>query len=231
MRIRSARRKGLPDKNMTREHYVRCDNTGLRVLSGDVRKQWDGLLVWKEQFDERHPQEFVRGVVDNFAVRDARPESPMAVVLATGTETNQTKTGSFINLIELDFGTVDYASFLQFTISALFLTVPVAITGAPNTLLTFNNVVLTFGNAEVSGSGVTSYIANRLVVEHSLDGVNWTPSNDILTQLTLAQTQLGVQNQIPISKTARYVRISLRFEQTETVRYTITATVFGGSDT
>jgi hypothetical protein len=118
-RIRSARRKGLPNKHMTREHYVRCDNTGLRVLSGDVRKQWDGLLVWKEQFDERHPQEFVRGVVDNFAVREARPEEPMSVALDTVSTGTQTKTGSLIDLVALDANSPKYASFLKFTITTL----------------------------------------------------------------------------------------------------------------
>jgi hypothetical protein len=119
MRIRSARRKGLPNKNTTREHYVRCDNTGLRVLSGDVRKQWDGLLVWKEQFDERHPQEFVRGVVDNFAVREARPEEPMSVALDTVSTGTQTETGSLIDLVVLDANAPKYASFLKFTITTL----------------------------------------------------------------------------------------------------------------
>jgi hypothetical protein len=115
-RIRSARRKGLPDKHMTREHYVRCDNTGLRVLSGDVRKQWDGLLVWKEQFDERHPQEFVRGVVDNFAVRDARPESPDFVTLASVTVPFTSTTGASIVLATADAGSLKYLSFVRFRV-------------------------------------------------------------------------------------------------------------------
>jgi hypothetical protein len=116
MRIRSARRKGLPNKQTTQEHYVRCDNTGLRILSGDVRKQWDGLLVWKEQFDERHPQEFVRGVVDNFAVRDARPESPDFVTLASVTVPFTSTTGASIVLATADAGSLKYLSFVRFRV-------------------------------------------------------------------------------------------------------------------
>jgi hypothetical protein len=230
MRIRSARRKGLPNKQTTQEHYVRCDNTGLRVLSGDVRKQWDGLLVWKGQFDERHPQEFVRGVVDNFAVRDARPEAPMSVVLATGSEIDEQSTGAFIELLRLDIGSVKYASFLQFTISAFALTVPVVLTGDPDTLLTQDSVVLTFGEDDVTSASIVAFLVRNLVIEHSFDAVTWTASNDTLTQLILQQTQLGIQSQVPISKPARYVRIALRLPRLETVRYTISATLLGGSN-
>ena len=116
-RIRSARRRGKIPKNITQEHYVRCDNTGLRILSGDVRKQWDGLLVWKEQFDERNPQEFVRGVVDNFGVEDARPEAPDSVLLGSASVGETTDTDTLIVLGTVTLAAEKYVSYLNFTLT------------------------------------------------------------------------------------------------------------------
>jgi len=116
-RIRSARRRGKIPKNITHEHYVRCDNTGLRILSGDVRKQWDGLLVWKEQFDERNPQEFVRGVVDDFGVREARPEAPDSVLLGSTSVGETTDTDALIVLGTVTLAAEKYVSYLNFTLT------------------------------------------------------------------------------------------------------------------
>ena len=118
-KLRTARKRGKIPRNITHEHYIRCDNTGLRVLSGDSRKQWDNQIVWKGQFDERHPQEFVRGVVDNFAVMDARPESPDSVTLATASATDETETGASIVLAQADAGSLKYLSFLRFTVTSV----------------------------------------------------------------------------------------------------------------
>ena len=117
-KLRTARKRGKIPRNITHEHYIRCDNTGLRVLSGDSRKQWDNQIVWKGQFDERHPQEFVRGVVDNFAVKDARPESPDSVTLAALSVTDETETGAFIVMAQADAGALKYLSFMRFTVTS-----------------------------------------------------------------------------------------------------------------
>ena len=118
MRLRTARKRGTIPRNITHEHYIRCDNTGLRILSGDSRKQWDNQIVWKGQFDERNPQEFVRGVVDNFAVMDARPENPDFVSLAADSATAETQTGALVVMAQADAGALKYLSFLRFTVTS-----------------------------------------------------------------------------------------------------------------
>jgi len=119
VKLRTARKRGKIPRNITHEHYIRCDNTGLRVLSGDSRKQWDNQIVWKGQFDERHPQEFVRGVVDNFAVKEARPESPDFVTLASVTVPFTSTTGASIVLATADAGSLKYLSFVRFRVTEI----------------------------------------------------------------------------------------------------------------
>jgi hypothetical protein len=117
-RPRSAYRKGKITKGITRDHYIQCDNTGLQVLSSDAKTQWDGLLVWKGQFEERHPQEFVRGVRDDFAVRNARPEAPDTIVLGTAIIAENTDTQSVFNLAAIGSLGGAYVSFVRFLLTS-----------------------------------------------------------------------------------------------------------------
>lgn len=55
------------------QHRIICDRTGFAIYSGDAQKEWNGLMVRKESFESRHPQDFVRGVAESPGVRDVRP--------------------------------------------------------------------------------------------------------------------------------------------------------------
>lgn len=52
---------------------VVCDRSGMRVHSSETTKEWNRLNVCSKYSEERHPQEFVRGVMDDMAAPDARP--------------------------------------------------------------------------------------------------------------------------------------------------------------
>lgn len=58
------------------DYYVICDKTGFRVLRSEARFEWNGLLVRKESWRPRQPQDLVRPKIDDISVRDARPEAP-----------------------------------------------------------------------------------------------------------------------------------------------------------
>ena len=51
-----------------REYYVAglfniyCMSCGRKYKSNEIRKRWDGLLVCDEDWEPRHPQDFVRGI-------------------------------------------------------------------------------------------------------------------------------------------------------------------------
>jgi len=76
MRVRQRKRRGAGQGRKDGTHYVVSDRSGFVYRNTDVVRQWDGLLVSKDEEEPRHPQEFVTGVVDDYAVRDARPRNP-----------------------------------------------------------------------------------------------------------------------------------------------------------
>lgn len=57
------------------QHKKCCDQCGKVRLASQMRKQWNNLIVCADTcFEERHPQDFVRGVPDSQRVPDPRPE-------------------------------------------------------------------------------------------------------------------------------------------------------------
>ncbi len=56
------------------DFYRICERTGFKVLASKTRKEWTGRIVRTESYENRHPQDFVKGVVDRQYVTDARGE-------------------------------------------------------------------------------------------------------------------------------------------------------------
>lgn len=50
-----------------------CDVCGFEFLSHQLRERWDKLMVCDDDFEERHPQDFVRGVKES-TIPWSRPE-------------------------------------------------------------------------------------------------------------------------------------------------------------
>jgi hypothetical protein len=55
------------------DHLVVCDRCGFTIWSSEAKKTWDGLIVCPEDWEPRHPQDFVRGRDDKQSVPDPRP--------------------------------------------------------------------------------------------------------------------------------------------------------------
>ncbi len=51
-----------------------CDVCGLQYHSGQMRKRWDGLMVCKDDYETRHPQEFIRPVIESTPEWTRRPQ-------------------------------------------------------------------------------------------------------------------------------------------------------------
>lgn len=56
------------------DFYRICDVCGFQYRASQTRKRWDNLMVCLADFEERHPQDFVRGRKDNQNVPEPRPE-------------------------------------------------------------------------------------------------------------------------------------------------------------
>lgn len=59
-----------------------CDICGLEFKSSALRKDWRNLMVCKDDFELRHPQDFLRVPKDNPSIPWARPESEVFVAPA-----------------------------------------------------------------------------------------------------------------------------------------------------
>lgn len=50
-----------------------CDSCGRKFKASQLKERWDGLMVCKEDFELRHPQDFVKTKNDKISVPWSRP--------------------------------------------------------------------------------------------------------------------------------------------------------------
>lgn len=124
-------------------HKMVSDRSGFVFPSNEIVRQWDGLLVHESEEEPRHPQEFVRGVVDDYAVRNPRPRAPYEATVSTGNTATfsvelvdrdgnelvtrdglilRTRGATFsptTNIIQADIGSIKDVSFVKFTFTEL----------------------------------------------------------------------------------------------------------------
>ncbi len=54
-----------------------CDRTGFKVKSTWTKREWTGQTVRTKSWEERHPQDLIRSVLDRQDVDDPNPEPPL----------------------------------------------------------------------------------------------------------------------------------------------------------
>jgi len=64
-----------------------CDRCGIKYKASELKMEWDNLFVCNDCWEERHPQDFVRGLRDDQTVPIARPRPPDLFITAE----NETK--------------------------------------------------------------------------------------------------------------------------------------------
>jgi len=52
---------------------ISCQRTGFKIKAESSRMEWNGLIVRKESWEPRHPQDFLQGIPDYPAVDEPRP--------------------------------------------------------------------------------------------------------------------------------------------------------------
>lgn len=65
---------GKADYYSHNDYNVICDRCGFKIKRSMARLTWDHLVVCPEDWEPRHPQDFVRGRKDKQSVPIARPE-------------------------------------------------------------------------------------------------------------------------------------------------------------
>lgn len=63
-----------------------CDVCGFKFKSGDLKKRWDGMMCCKDDWEVRHPLDFVKGVPDDSSVPWTRPDSDVDTAEHVGDE-------------------------------------------------------------------------------------------------------------------------------------------------
>jgi len=78
-------------------HWVCCDRCGFDYYHTEVREEWNGLVVCRECYEPRHPQDFVRGkadkIVGDWPRRPCPPDVPVGDLDTVG-ETFTRTTGT-----------------------------------------------------------------------------------------------------------------------------------------
>ena len=68
------------------DHYILCDYSGFKIRRSEARRTWDGYLVRKDFWEERHPQDFVRGRRDKMSVTPGETRGESTNVFLTDNE-------------------------------------------------------------------------------------------------------------------------------------------------
>ena len=64
---------------MSRNYYTSgqwnliCDVCGKKIKSGKSRHRWDGFVVCEDDYEQRHPQDFIRSRQDKITIPFNRP--------------------------------------------------------------------------------------------------------------------------------------------------------------
>ena len=66
-----------------------CDVCGLKFKASSLKERWDGLKVCKQDYEVRHPQDFLRVIPEQTKLVWTRPESTDTFTLVCTLVTSQ----------------------------------------------------------------------------------------------------------------------------------------------
>ena len=72
------------------DFYLISDRSGKKIRASESRREWNGSIVHKDEYDSRHPQERIRSTRDQQSVKNPRPRATDSFVGAATTEVNAT---------------------------------------------------------------------------------------------------------------------------------------------
>lgn len=65
------------------DHWVQCDRCASAIRSSDAMVTWDNLIVCPDDWEIRHPQDFVRGRADDIAAKEPRRSESGDIFVST----------------------------------------------------------------------------------------------------------------------------------------------------
>jgi len=80
-----------------------CDLCGRKQKSGNAMKTWDGFYVCKSHKEQRNPQDFIKGVLDDQSTPWSRPDDGFNTASTTDVDLLTQESGNGL-LLEDDSG-------------------------------------------------------------------------------------------------------------------------------
>jgi hypothetical protein len=80
MPARSGKRDSDHNTYVHGTNNVICDRTGFKRKATDCSFEWNGLFVWNEVWEERHPQDLIRGFPDDQSPDVSRPDGELVFI-------------------------------------------------------------------------------------------------------------------------------------------------------
>jgi len=171
-----------------------CDRSGFVYDAEDTRKEWTGLIVGKDQWEPRHPQEFVRGLPTDITVPDPRPGSPFSAGAGVDINDLTAVSGSVAASVYTSGATDETRPFVYWTLD---LGAEVGVNSA--TLSSF------------AAAGATNPdIRKGFYIETSSDNITYTPLLEAINEQGGGVSPAATDYVVQISKDARYLRLTLR---------------------
>ena len=54
---------------------IQCDVCSKKIKASEAKHRWDGFIVCSDDYENRHPQDFIRAKMDKISVPFSRPRS------------------------------------------------------------------------------------------------------------------------------------------------------------
>ena len=74
-------------------HWVFCDRCSSAIRAKDAKKTWDNLIVCPDDWEPRHPQDFVRGRKDDMRAKEPVRSEPADRFVTQIHETRSARAG------------------------------------------------------------------------------------------------------------------------------------------
>ena len=176
-----------------RDPLVISDRSGLTYDRSNTKKEWTGLIVGKDEWEPRHPQEFRRGIREDIAVKEARPGSPLTATLAVGLADLTAVSGAVAGGAYTSGAASEVRPFVYWTLDL--------------------GEALSLSRIDLASLGVTNaaspIIRQGFAIGYSSDNVTYTDVAPTLGAFSDGVGPAPTDYAVPLNITARYLRLAL----------------------
>lgn len=196
-----------------------CDSCGRKYKALDLKRRWDGLMVCREDFEERHPSDFLRVQKEKINVEFSRPYPAQDNYIP---ELLKEQNSDYLGFVEL--ASVNFTKIIQdistgngalndYLFDAFALNQTVA-TGIPSeTMYITDSVLVILGRNLSNTTTITETIAKSLSTKFSdllpvADSFRFVETNHDFDSLSFSETKSFVMGKtiaetIPVTELLR----------------------------